>query len=133
MTTSKLLGPFCQSCSTRLNKPEDFGTDIVGYRVNDYCRHCYANGVFTEPDITLQEMTDKCVDVMVRQGIMPEAKARTLMLEVLPRMKRWRLVTATAAICPSGRSRRPPSRAIPGWPAGRCANPRSRGRCAAEC
>lgn len=95
MTTSKLLGPFCQSCSMPLNKPEDFGTDVVGYRVNDYCRHCYANGAFTEPHITLQEMTDKCVDVMVRQGIMPEAKARTLLLEVLPRMRRWREVRAT--------------------------------------
>jgi hypothetical protein len=98
MTTDKLLGPFCQSCSMPLNKPEDFGTDIVGYRVNDYCRHCYVNGAFTEPLITLQEMTDKCVDVMVRQGIMPEAKARTLLMEVLPRMKRWRLVTATVAV-----------------------------------
>jgi len=40
-------GPFCQSCSMPLGTPEDFGTDKAGYRVNDFCRHCFANGAFT--------------------------------------------------------------------------------------
>jgi hypothetical protein len=84
------LGPFCQSCSMPLTKAEDFGTDRTGYRVNDYCRHCYATGAFTEPEVTLPQMIDRCVRIMSAQGIMPETEARVLLTDVMPRMKRWR-------------------------------------------
>jgi len=89
-------GPFCQSCAMPLEKPEDFGTDRVGYRVNDFCRYCYADGAFTEPDISMPAMIDRCVSAMVGQGIMPAAQARTLMADVLPRLKRWRTPAAVA-------------------------------------
>jgi len=89
MTSNQLLGPFCQSCSMPLGKPEDFGTDAIGYRVNDYCHFCYTNGAFTEPEISMQEMIDKCVAIMAKQGIMRSAKARALMTEVIPKLKRW--------------------------------------------
>lgn len=97
MTTDRLLGPFCQSCGMPLTKPEDFGTDVIGYRVNDWCHLCYVNGAFIEPDLSMQGMIDKCVDVMVRKNIMPHDKARTLMSEVIPRLKRWRVVTPRPA------------------------------------
>ena len=87
-------GPFCQSCSMPLAKPEDFGTDVAGFRVNDYCRHCFVNGAFTEPQITMEAMTDRCVGIMAAQGIMPEAQARALLKDVLPKLKRWRLAPA---------------------------------------
>jgi hypothetical protein len=79
-----------------LAKPEDFGTDPAGYRVNDFCRHCYAKGAFTEPTITMQAMLDRCVTIMAQQGIMPEARARALMTEVLPRLQRWRAPAGVA-------------------------------------
>lgn len=84
-------GPFCQSCSMPLGKPEDFGTDLAGYRVNDYCRHCFADGAFTEPNVTMETMLERCAGVMDAQGIMPSPQARTLLAEVLPRLKRWRV------------------------------------------
>lgn len=98
VTTNQLLGPFCQSCAMPLDKPEDYGTDAVGYRVNDYCHYCYAKGEFINPHITLQEMTDLCVDAMVRRSVMPEKKARALMMEVLPKLKRWRLGAVAARV-----------------------------------
>ena len=61
-----------------LGTPEDFGTDEAGYRVNDYCRHCYAAGRFTEPAITMDAMRDRCVTIMAQQGIMPAPQARAL-------------------------------------------------------
>jgi hypothetical protein len=76
-----------------LQKPEDFGTDPLGYRVNDYCRHCFSNGVFTEPDVTMPAMLERCVAIMAQQGMMPAPQARALLTEVLPRLKRWRAVT----------------------------------------
>ena len=83
-------GPFCQSCSMPLGKPEDFGTDRAGYRVNDYCVHCYADGAFTEPAISMEAMLLRCVGVMEKQGIMSAPQARALLADVLPRLKRWR-------------------------------------------
>lgn len=73
-----------------LTKPEDFGTDQAGYRVNDFCRHCYVNGAFTEPDISIDVMLERCVRVMDTQGIMPAPQARALLADVMPRLKRWR-------------------------------------------
>jgi hypothetical protein len=83
-------GPFCQSCSMPLGKPEDFGTDRAGYRINDYCQHCYADGAFTEPAISMEAMLARCVGVMDRQGIMPAPQARALLADVLPGLKRWK-------------------------------------------
>ena len=87
--TSQSLGPFCQSCGMPLTRPEDFGTDATGHRINDYCHYCFANGAFTAPQATLQGMIDKTVDIMVRKGIMPAAEARALMSRVIPELKRW--------------------------------------------
>lgn len=82
-------GPFCQSCAMPLGKPEDFGTDPAGYRVNDYCVHCYANGAFTQPDISMDAMKDFCVGIMAKEGIMPAAQASALLTDVMPRLRRW--------------------------------------------
>lgn len=82
-------GPFCQSCGMPLVKPEEFGTDAQGFRVNDYCHYCYASGAFITPNITMDEMLDVCVRALKVQHIMPEAEARALMKDVLPRLKRW--------------------------------------------
>lgn len=82
-------GPFCQSCSMPLAKPEDFGTDPQGFRINDYCHHCFANGNFTEPKITMQEMIDRCIKIMAEKGIMPEQQAKALMIQTIPMLKRW--------------------------------------------
>jgi hypothetical protein len=77
-----------------LTKPEDFGTDQAGYRVNDFCRHCFADGTFTDPDVSMGEMLDRCVAVMAEQKIMPAPQARALLADVLPRLKRWRTPAA---------------------------------------
>ena len=83
-------GPFCQSCAMPLTRPEDFGTDRMGYRVNDFCRHCFADGAFTDPDISMGAMLDRCVAIMAEQKIMPAPQARALLADVMPRLKRWR-------------------------------------------
>jgi len=72
-----------------MDKPELFGTEASGTPSSNYCTYCYQKGVFTEPDITLEQMIDQCVKHMVEQKIMPEEKARALMTKYLPQMKRW--------------------------------------------
>jgi len=89
MQNEQPKGPFCQSCGMPLQKPEDFGTNADGFKINDYCRFCFQNGTFTDPEITMQEMIDKCVNIMAQQGIMSEPQAKALMTEVIPKLKRW--------------------------------------------
>lgn len=82
-------GPFCQSCGMPMEKPDDFGTGAEGWRINDYCCHCFEGGAFTQPDITMEAMIDQCATIMAQKGIMPDAQARSLMAEMLPMLKRW--------------------------------------------
>lgn len=76
-----------------LEKPEDFGTGEHGFRINDYCHFCFQNGSFTDPAITMQAMIDKCVTIMAQQGIMPEGQSRILMNQVIPQLKRWKVIS----------------------------------------
>ncbi len=96
MTTTHPTGPFCQSCGMPLAEPSDFGVGTDGIRVNDYCAFCYADGAFTNPAMTMAEMTDICVGALVKQG-MPDANARELMAKTLPTLKRWRTSAGAGA------------------------------------
>jgi len=82
-------GPFCQSCAMPMEKPEMFGNHADGSKSEDYCAYCFQKGTFTEPDISMQEMIDKCVTIMNQRKIMPEDKARDLMGKTIPSLKRW--------------------------------------------
>ena len=86
------MGPFCQSCSMPLSKPEDFGTSAQGFRQNDYCHFCYENGAFTQPDSTLEQMIEFSVKPTAAATGMSEEAARDLLEETLPRLKRWQSV-----------------------------------------
>lgn len=46
---------FCQSCGMSLAQAVDFGTERNGQAATEYCRYCYQNGSWTQPNITLEE------------------------------------------------------------------------------
>ena len=47
----------CQSCGMPLKKDEQGGgTNADGTKSNMYCSHCYGEGKFTQPDITVRQM-----------------------------------------------------------------------------
>ena len=83
-------GPFCQSCSMPMETPEMFGTNADGSKSEEYCTYCFQGGAFTEPDISMQEMINKCVTIMNQLKIMPEDQARDLMEKTIPLLKRWK-------------------------------------------
>jgi hypothetical protein len=83
-------GPFCQSCAMPMDRADLLGTEASGAPSMEYCTHCYRQGAFTEPGITMEQMIDKCVKQMVDQKVMPEKRARALMTRYLPQMKRWK-------------------------------------------
>jgi len=73
-----------------LSKAEDFGTSAEGFRQNDYCHYCYQDGAFTQPDITLEQMTEFCVQPTASATGMAEAEAWALLERTLPFLNRWR-------------------------------------------
>ena len=86
---SQQKGPFCQSCSMPMDNPDCFGTDERELRINDYCIHCFENGKFTNPDITMDEMIDLVTDIMIEKTKMPEDQARQISQSFIPTLKRW--------------------------------------------
>lgn len=83
-------GPFCQSCSMPMEKPENFGTDEKGFKVNNYCHYCFQNGEFTHPDITLGQMTDIVVKNMTEHNNISEKQAKQITQSFLPKLLRWK-------------------------------------------
>ena len=83
-------GPVCQSCGMPMHVPADFGTSSDGTRSDEYCHFCFVGGHLVNPAMTMQAMIDKCTAVLAQQGAMSEAQARVLMVDTIPRLKRWR-------------------------------------------
>ncbi len=88
MNTIQPQGPFCQSCAMPMQKPEDFGTNANGSQNQDYCRYCYQNGQFTTPNITMEQMIEKCASIMKQMNI-PEAQIEQTKT-FIPMLKRWK-------------------------------------------
>ena len=82
----------CQSCSMPLSKPELLGTEKDGSPKKNYCKYCYQNGQFTNPNLTLEEMKIKVKDQMGKMKI--DDETITIAVDSLPNLKRWRKVKA---------------------------------------
>ncbi len=80
--------PFCQSCSMPMMEPEDFGTNADGSQNDQYCHHCFENGRFTDPHITMEGMIEKCTALM-KQMHVPEAEIEQTRV-FIPMLKRWK-------------------------------------------
>lgn len=88
-------GPICQSCSMPLGEAADFGTDELGARVSEYCHHCYREGRFTEPALSIEQMIDRLAEMSGAMDMAP-AEARAFAQKTLPKLRRWRASTAGA-------------------------------------
>ena len=90
MATPKLPeGSFCQSCGMPMNKPEDSGINTDGSMSKEYCKFCFENGKFTDPNITMQQMMEKVAGFMVTLEKMPANEAKRLAKTFIPELKRW--------------------------------------------
>jgi Putative zinc ribbon domain len=66
---------------------EGGGTNADGTRSQEFCSHCYANGTFTEPDLTAEQMVIK-VRGKMREMKIPGFLAG-FMVKGIPRLRRW--------------------------------------------
>ena len=78
----------CQSCGMPLNKEENQGTNEDNSKTNEYCKFCFENGKFTNPDLTMEKVIAKSVELSKKLW-MPEDKAREIANNTIPKLKRW--------------------------------------------
>lgn len=81
---------FCQSCSMPLKKEEQFGTNRDRSKNREYCVYCYKDGEFTNPELTMEEMIDRCSEVMADRGDISLEEAKAILNASIPKLKRWR-------------------------------------------
>jgi len=78
----------CQSCLMPLQKDADFATNADGSCNQEYCIHCYKEGAFTEPNLTLEALLLK-VETIMKQMNMTEDKIK-IIKEQIGELKRWK-------------------------------------------
>jgi hypothetical protein len=79
----------CQSCGMPLEKDKNGGgTEKDGSKSRQYCSHCYMEGEFTLPGITVEEMRARVKQKMMKFGI-PELMAG-LLTQNIDKLERWK-------------------------------------------
>ena len=68
--------------------PEKGGTNADGSKNHMYCSYCYQNGVFTQPDFTMDEMKAFCKQKMKEMGF-PGFIAGWFTMGI-PKLERWK-------------------------------------------
>jgi len=82
-------GAICQSCGMPLSRdPLGGGTEAGGARTSTYCSHCYRDGKFINPDMTMPEMMT-LVEGKLREMHIPGFIARR-MSKGIPELERWK-------------------------------------------
>lgn len=80
----------CQSCGMPLSKEfGNLGTNADGTRSDEFCKFCFANGDFTNPNQTLEEMIASSIENMTTDLQMPLERATELANSFIPTLRRW--------------------------------------------
>ena len=78
----------CQSCGMPLSKDEKGGgTEADGAKSAMYCSHCYQQGKFTLPDITVDQMK-VLVKAKMKEMHIPGFLSY-FMTKNIPKLRRW--------------------------------------------
>ena len=83
----------CQSCGMPLVKKGDFGTNADGSANNEFCVYCFANGKYTTPDITMDEMLKrglKGIDANPEMGKFKKYLIKKIFPCQIKNLKRWK-------------------------------------------
>lgn len=84
-------GNRCESCGMPLADAAFLGTEADGSLSKRFCKWCYQNGGYVNPDMTMEEMLDVCVSHMAAPDSgYTEESAREYMEMLLPTCERWK-------------------------------------------
>lgn len=68
-----------------------FGTNKDGSETREFCKFCFQDGTYLQPEITVEDMIQMSVDNMTQDLQFDQKKARTLARQVIPQLKRWKM------------------------------------------
>ena len=77
----------CQCCGMPMEDDEIIGCNEDGSMNEDYCKWCYADGIYTYHD--MDELIDVCAKHMVSENF-SEQQARSYLKEMLPKLDYWK-------------------------------------------
>lgn len=77
----------CQCCGMPLEDDSIIGRNNDGTLNEDYCKWCYADGIYTYSN--MDELIDVCVKNMVNENF-TEEMARSYMRDLLPKLDYWK-------------------------------------------
>jgi len=79
----------CQSCGMPMKKdPQQGGTNSDGTKNLMFCSYCYSNGVFTKPDMTIEEMKILVKEKLKEMGF--PGFISGWFTKGIPKLKRWK-------------------------------------------
>ena len=85
---SKPKKAYCQSCGMPLARDaQGGGTNLDGSKTQEYCSHCYQQGQFTEPDLTVDQMIIKVKGLLKTMHI--PGFLSGYFTKDIPALKRW--------------------------------------------
>jgi uncharacterized protein CbrC (UPF0167 family) len=79
---------FCQSCGMPIDDSALHGNEMDNSVNPDYCHHCYKDGAFVNPRLTLNKMKFRVIKRMDRMNV-PQDIIESV-VERLPTLKRWK-------------------------------------------
>ena len=81
---------FCQSCTMPIDNVADRGTEKDGSKSSEYCKYCYQNGAFINPNMSFDEMKSLVITQLKKMNLTPDIIQNSV--RSLPNLKRWRNV-----------------------------------------
>jgi hypothetical protein len=66
-----------------------FGTEKDQTETQEFCKFCYQDGLYLQPDTTVSDMIDMSVNNMISELGYDESHARELANQFIPNLKRW--------------------------------------------
>jgi hypothetical protein len=82
------IKPLCQSCGIPLDNDAIKGTEKNGLKNQEYCKFCYDQGGFINPNLTIDEMKERVENQMKKLKLSDEAIQEAI--SVLPPLNRWK-------------------------------------------
>ena len=82
------IKPLCQSCGIPLDTDAIKGTEKNGLKNQEYCKFCYDQGGFTNPNLTLDEMKKTLENQMRKLKLSDEMIQEAV--SILPPLNRWK-------------------------------------------
>jgi len=80
----------CQSCGMPLGAPGFYGMNLDGTENIEYCKFCYTNGEYTNPDQTMDEMIESSIKFMTENLKMDAEESKKMSHNIIPSLRRWR-------------------------------------------